>query len=413
MKPAYFVSLCLLIAAPLFGQSNNVPVIKRQSGSVSSSATAQPSPKTQAKILDGYGKLPLSFEANQGQADARVKFFSRGNGYSLFLTQDEAVFTLGGGTAEKDSQQRLRRASLADSKLVRRDISRSRREAFEMNTSVLRLKLRDANPAAKVSGVDEMAGKANYFVGKDSAQWRTNVPTYAKVKYEGVYSGVDLLYYGNQRQLEYDFIVAPGADPHRIAFDIRGAKRIRHDANGDLVFKMGGGEVRWHKPVVYQEKNGTRELVAGSYAVTEKNRVGFVVGSYDASRRLYIDPVVNPLVYSTILSGDSQNNTTGAAIAVDSGGNAYVTGRTYSAVFPTTSGAFQTTCVGGKADCFTYHVFVTKFNPTGTGLLYSTYLGGNNYDSGHGIAVDSSGNAYVSGRSRHLEMSGEMLSPPL
>jgi hypothetical protein len=130
--------------------------------------------------------------------------------------------------------------------------------AKETTSEVLRMKLRNANADAKVSGLDELTGTSNYFIGNDPAKWRIGVPTFAKVKYEGIYSGIDLVYYGNQRQLEYDFIVAPGTDPGRIAFDVSGAKRIRQNAKGDLVFKMGNDEIRWHKPVVYQEKDGVR-----------------------------------------------------------------------------------------------------------------------------------------------------------
>jgi hypothetical protein len=244
---------------------------------------------------------------------------------------------------------------------------------------VLRMKLRNANPATRVTGVDELAGTSNYFIGNDPAKWRTNVPTYAKVKYEGIYSGIDLVYYGNQRQLEYDFIVAPGANPNRIAFDVRGAKRIRRTEHGELVFKVGEDEIRWHKPVVYQEKDGTRREIAAHYAITDTNSIAFEVAKYDASRPLYIDP----LIYSTYLGGSGQD--AGYGIAVDNLGNAYVTGYTSSNNFPVTSGAFQTTCCGA---------FVTKLNPTGTALVYSTYL---DNGWGRGIAVDATGNAYVTG----------------
>jgi len=244
---------------------------------------------------------------------------------------------------------------------------------------VLRMKLRNANPATRVTGVDELAGTSNYFIGNDPAKWRTNVPTYAKVKYEGIYSGIDLVYYGNQRQLEYDFIVAPGANPNRIAFDVRGAKRIRRTEHGELVFKVGEDEIRWHKPVVYQEKDGTRREIAAHYAITDTNSIAFEVAKYDASRPLYIDP----LIYSTYLGGSGQD--AGYGIAVDNLGNAYVTGYTSSSNFPVTSGAFQTTCCGA---------FVTKLNPTGTALVYSTYL---DNGWGRGIAVDATGNAYVTG----------------
>src|SRR5271154_2729102 len=152
------------------------------------------------------------------------------------------------------------------------------------------MKLRNANPAAKVTGSDELPGTSNYFIGNDPAKWRSGVPTYAKVKYAGVYSGIDLVYYGNERQLEYDFILAPGSDPHRIAFDVRGAKPIRRDARGDLVLNLSKGEIRWHRPVAYQEKDGSRQLVAARYTITGTNRVGFEVAAYDSSKPLYIDP---------------------------------------------------------------------------------------------------------------------------
>ena len=249
--------------------------------------------------------------------------------------------------------------------------------------AVLRMKLRNANPAAKVTGVDELAGTSNYFIGNDPKKWRSGVPTYGKVKYEGIYSGIDLVYYGNQRQLEYDFIVAPGADPGLIAFDVRGAKRIRRDGQGDLVFKIGEGEIRWHKPVAYQEKNGTRQEIAAQYAVTD-TRVAFEVASYDATGPLYIDP----LIYSTFLGGSG--NDQGYGIAVDSEGNAFVTGFTQSTDFPTKS-PLQSVNGGG------FDAFVTKINAAGSALVYSTYLGGSGDDYGYGIAVDTEGNAYVTG----------------
>jgi hypothetical protein len=329
MKCAYFACLFQCLATTfLLPQSNPVPLINQNAGVVSPISASQADPKAQARILDRYGKLPLSFEANHGQADARVKFLSRTGGYSLFLTGDEAVLTLSGGKAKIAGTARTLQSRMAAPK----------------SGGVLRMKLRDANPAAKVTGVDELSGTNNYFIGNDPKKWRTNVPTYAKVKYEGIYSGIDLVYYGNQRQLEYDFIVAPGADPRRIALDVRGAKRIRRDAHGDLVFSMGEDEIRWHKPVAYQENDGARQLVAAHYAISDTNRVGFELAKYDASRPLYIDP----LIYSTNLGGSGDEY--GTSIAVDSAGNAYVTGDTYSSDFPTTNPLQPAN--GGVADVF-------------------------------------------------------------
>jgi hypothetical protein len=371
MKHACLIYLFLCLTAPtiVFVQSN--PASGNRSASVPfPSGVSQADPVSRARILDIYGKLPLSFEANQGQTDGRVKFLSRTSSYSLFLTGDEAVLALRAKSPGTDRANIAGDASQAVS-------------ADPKSGGVLRMKLRNANAAAKVTGMDELTGASNYFIGNDSAKWRTNVPTYAKVKYEGIYSGVDLVYYGSQRQLEYDFIVAPGADPRRVAFDISGAKRIRRDERGDLVFKTGEGEIRWNKPVAYQEKDGARQLVAAQYAITDTNRVGFEVAKYDASRPLYIDP----LIYSSYLGGSTYD--AGYGLAVDSAGNVYVTGQTKSPDFPTTAGAFQTSCCGA---------FVAKINPAGSELLYSTYLGANDETgSANAIAVDSAGNAYVTG----------------
>jgi hypothetical protein len=401
MKRACFICLLQCLTTTfLLSQSHPVALIN-SSARVASSSTVSPvsasqaDPKAQAKILDQYGKLPLSFEVNHGQADGRVKFLSRTGGYTLFLTGDEAVLALRGSAAKKPAPEGASGFGGATVSLKRHpDTNPNPTTPQSMTGSVLRMKLRNANPAAKISGTDELAGTSNYFIGNDPSKWRANVPTYAKVKYEGIYSGIDLVYYGNQRQLEYDFIVAPGGDPRRIAFDVSGAKRIRRDAHGDLVLKMAKGEdeIRWHKPVVYQENNGTRQEVAARYAITDTNRVGFEVAKYDAARPLYIDP----LIYSTYLGGSGEDG--GGGIAVDSAGNAYVTGWTGSAGFPVTPGAFQTTCNNGANSCATdSDAFVLKINPSGSALVYSTFFGGSGAESGASIALDSEGNAYVTG----------------
>jgi len=366
----------------VLAQSTSVSLINQSlvPKSAVANGLSQPDPAMQAKVAESYGKLPLSFETNHGQADGRVKFLSRTGGYTLFLTGDEAVLAFRGKRAKDAAPKGA--SDLQES--ARRGKPRLYGIGSEAAAFRLRMKLRNADPAARITGTDELAGTNNYFIGKDPAKWCTNVPTYAKVKYEGIYSGIDLVYYGNQRQLEYDFIVAPGADPRRIAFDVSGAKRIRQDAHGELVFKMGEGEIRWPKPVVYQEKDGARELVAARYAITDGNRVGFELAKYDISKPLYIDP----LIYSTFLGGSGTDQ--GYGIAVDSAGNAYVTGVTQSTDFPTKN-PLQSVNGGGR------DVFVSKINAAGSALVYSTYLGGSGDDYGFGIAVDSTGNAYVTG----------------
>lgn len=320
---------------------------------------------------DNYGKLPLSFEANRGQTDTRVKFLSRGSGYDLFLTNDEAIFSLRGGR-------------LASSTAATGQLRPARQEA---SSDLLRMKLMNANTSARLTGERELAGKSNYFVGNDPNKWRSNIPNYARLKCEHIYPGIDLVYYGNQSQLEYDFVVAPGANPHRIQLDVRGASKIREDGRGDLVLQMRQGDLRWHRPVAYQEKDGARQEIAAKYVVKGKNRVGFDVDEYDQRRTLFIDP----LIYSTFLGGSRDDH--GNAVSVDSSGSVYVTGYTASTNFPTMS-ALQRVSGGGVSG---YDVFVTKLDPSGSALVYSTYLGGSADDVGWGIAVDNSGNAYVTG----------------
>jgi beta-propeller repeat-containing protein len=305
---------------------------------------------------ESYGKLPLQFEANRGQTAKEVQFLSRGPGYSLYLTSGEAVLVLS--------------KSGADAKRV-----------------ALRMSLVGAARKPVVSGLEELPGKANYFIGKDRSKWRTNVPTYAKVHYRKVYPGIDLVYYGNQRELEYDFVVAPGADPKKIVLGFKGADKLEIDAQGDLVLHATGGEIRQHKPILYQEIDGVRQVISGGYVRRSANRVGFKVAAYDTTRPLVIDPVV--LSYSTYLGSSGSDG--GAGIAVDTGGNAYVTGSTSSIDFPITAGASQASASG------TSDAFVTKLNPDGSALIYSTYLGGSGSDGAAGIVVDAAGAAYLTG----------------
>jgi len=361
--------------------------------SLRAAATAKP------EIVADYGKLPLSFEVNRGQVDPQVKFVSRGRGYSLFLTSTEAVLQLRVPTQP---------GQVADSGLRNEDQRYFRRSGSNAHSTFrnphsaavsavsLRLRLVGANRSPRIRGLGELPGKSNYFIGNDPSKWRTDVPSYTKVEYRDVYPGVNLVYYGNGRQLEHDFVVAPGADPSVIRFAVEGADKMELDAQGDLLLHVGNGDVRLREPVVYQDVHGTRQKIPGGYVLHSSDpqseignrqlaEVGFQVAAYDATRPLVVDPV---LVYSTYLGGSGGDG--GSGIAVDSAGNAYVTGYTYSADFPTASPLQARTGAGQD-------VFVTKLNAAGSALVYSTYLGGTGEDAGAGMAVDAAGNAHVTG----------------
>ena len=353
---------------------------------------------TQEQVVQSYTKLPLSFEANRGQTDAQAKFISRGNGYTLFLTDNEAVLAL----------RRPRRKSTGNPSQPRDARLPFRPSAVPeiQAPAVMRMKLLGTNPGAKVTGTDELPGKSNYFIGNDPTKWRTNVPNYANVKYEGVYPGIDLVYYGNQRQLEYDFVVSPGADPKAIELAVSGSSDgqsaawmpLRIDAQGDLVVRSDEGEVRFHKPVVYQPgADGKRVPIRGQYALDHKGGVSFEVARYDRNRPLVIDPV---LAYSTYLGGSGNNNTgggdVGLGIAVDGSGNIYVAGYTRSTDFPTVN-PLQGAPGGPPGFNPDWDAFVAKIKADGSALAYSTYLGGGDIDEANGIGVDSAGNAYVAG----------------
>ncbi|HEY6187057.1 MAG TPA: SBBP repeat-containing protein [Pyrinomonadaceae bacterium] len=326
-----------------------------------------------ARVMESYANLPLRFETNQGQTDASVRFLSHGRGYSLFLTPTQAVLALG------DSGKAMEGESSSKGQTNKR-----RRLA---GPAVLRMSLVGASANPHIEGLGELPGRSNYFIGRDPQKWRTNLTGYSRVQYEGIYPGVDMVYYGKQRQLEYDFVVAPGADPHIIRLDFDGAEKIEIDEQGDLVLSLAGRQVRQHKPFMYQaEDGGRRREVSGGYVLKGDDEVGFRVGDYDASKPLIIDPVLS---YSTYLGGN--NSDIGDSIAVDASGNAYLTGTTTSSNFPTAS-ALQPLLNGTRSD-----VFVTKLNANGSALIYSTYVGGSVSDVGDGIDVDDAGNAYVTG----------------
>lgn len=335
----------------------------------------------QKKVQNLLRQLPLSFEENRGQTDPKVKFLSRGNGFSLFLTSDEAVLALKQGAGDRGSGTK------------EREKTRGAEDATLKPPVVLRMELIGANPKARISGMEALPGKSNYFIGNDPEKWHQDIPNYAKVRYQNVYPGVDLVYYGNQRQLEYDFVVSPGANPKAIQIGFQGIDRLEIDTKGDLILQTQGGEVRMHEPRIYQESNGAREAIPGHYVLKGKNKVGFQVAFYDTKRPLIIDPILS---YSTFLGGSGGDS--GSSIAVDASGSVYITGDTNSINFPITAGSFQPASGGGTCDNLPCRdAFVTKINSAGTALIYSTYLGGNNSDAGAGIVVDASGNAYLTG----------------
>jgi len=250
-----------------------------------------------------------------------------------------------------------------------------------------------ANPAPEVRGLDGLPGRSNYFIGKDPKKWRTNIPNYARVFYKDMYPGVDVVYYGNQGELEYDFVLAPGANPDLITLSFEGARRLRIDSHGDLALETESGDIRLRKPRPYQEVNGRKRFLSGHYTFKRPGQVGLQVDAHDPNERLVIDPVLS---YSTFLGGDGFDY--GYGIAVDSAGSAYVTGYSNSAAFPLASPVQANPGGGSCLDVYPcYDVFVAKLNPTGTALVYSTYLGGSGEDYGLNIAVGPSGSAYMTG----------------
>lgn len=316
-----------------------------------------------------YGRLPAAFEANQGQAAPQVKFLFRGRGYTAFLTSGSMVLSLRPTNAVSIPQ--LTNTPNANTVPL-------------ASATTMQFRLKGAATSPVVVGEDQKTGKINYFIGNDPTKWRTNVPTYARVRYRNVYPGIDLVYYGSGRELECDFAVSPGADPDRIQFEITGATGVRIDAAGSLVLHTINGDLHFASPVVYQEVHGQRVAVDGEYVVNDSTHFGFRVAHYDSNNALVIDPV---LTYSTYLGGSGIDQP--SDVAVDGSGAVYIAGYTDSANFPlATIGSLPTN---------TYHVFVAKLDPTGSNLVYADYIGGNGQDYGIAIVLDSANNVFVTG----------------
>ncbi len=336
----------------------------------------QPTAAAAKQARAHFGQLPMVFEPNQGQTDPQVKFLVHGSNYGLFLTAKEAVLALHKSPKE---------------------------------VSVLRMALAHANANAQVQGADKLPGKSNYLIGNDPTKWHRNIPQFAKVRYQDLYPGIDLVYYGNQGRLEYDLEVAPNADPHQVAVQFPGTRKLSLSQHGEVVIATGDGDVRLQAPKIYQRIGDERRPVEGHFVLRSANEVGFEIGDYDRSRALVIDPV---LVYSTYLGGtgaEACSAITGTgvpqsrcpAIAVDAAASAYIAGSTTSTNFPVvpvdtcpptnTPHAVQCALAG------TANVYVTKLDSTGSAILYSTYIGGNGVDLPGGIAIDASFNVDITG----------------
>jgi hypothetical protein len=375
--------LALVMSARLHRRAHSSQAIE------SNLTAAQPATALSAaqkeNLTSAYGTLPLAFEANQGQTAPEVRYLAHGQSYQLFLTNQEAVLT-------------LRQPSIAKTKSAKRAslvAARMRRKAnAAVKTSVLRMRFDGANPAAEIAGTKLLPGKTSYFIGNDPKKWHTDIPSYEAVRYQGIYPGVDVLFYGRQQRLEYDFIVAPGADPKAIALSIAGARKLEINSQGDVLMSVAGGKVALQKPVVYQEVNGQRREIAGNYTIANDHEVRFAVAAYDHAQPLTIDPILN---YSTYVGGAGTDLALG--IALDAAGDAYIAGTTTSNPFPTKNGISTTP----PADVTTLGTaFVTELNPMGTALVYSTYLGGSGNafgDEATAIAVDTATppNIYVTG----------------
>lgn len=345
-------------------------------------------------------KMPLSFEPNLGQSYPSAKFLSRGQGYTLFLTAREAVLSMRdaapreagglhgaiggpsstffdrGKTVGNGLRAKLQPPSLLPAGGAKEALGKVGQPA------VVRIGLKGAARAPQIIGVDRMAARSNYFIGNDPKKWRTDVPNYAKVELKDVYPGIDLIYHGSaQGQLEYDFRLAPGADPNAIRLSFRGAGKLALDKQGDLIVSVGKSKLVEHAPAIYQESGGARRTIGGGWRLHGAHEAGMQVAAYDRSRPIVIDPI---LTFSTYLGGSGPDGA--LAVAADASRNAYVTGFACSPNFPVTVGSENTGC----------DAFITKFNSSGA-LVYSTFIGGSSFDEGRGIAVDSTGAVYVAG----------------
>jgi uncharacterized repeat protein (TIGR01451 family) len=363
-----------LVASVLLGSG-----ARRDTQKAGAQASAFPIPTAPGKALSRakpdaraiLGQLPLIFEPNQGQADSRVKFVSHGGGYSLYLDSTGAVLAM--RTAQPASPSQGRAGS---------------------SVEAVRMTLVGANPTAVVAGSDRLPGISNYFIGNDPNKWHTGIPQFAGVRYQSVYPGIDLVFYGSQGRLEYDFKVAPGANPEQAELQFDGAAKLELE-QGNLILKGTGADVRLQAPRIYQGTREHQQPVEGRFVLRADNRVGFEIGAYDRSRELVIDPTIS---YSTYFGGTG--NETYPSIAVNGDNAIYLAGSTTSADLLTVYPPPVTPIQGAlNPAAGAQNIFILKLDPTaGTlGVLYLTYLGGSGIDMSVGLGVDAGGTAYVAG----------------
>ena len=354
---------------------------------VADGLTPQP---TLEQVNEKLANTSVYFEENRGQQDKRVKYFSRGSGTQMFLTATEAVYVLRSPKSEVQSPK----SEIEDK--VRDEIPNPKSEIPNpQSATAVYMRLAGANEEANFAPSQELEHRTNYFKGAES-EWRTEIPNYRRITAENIYDGIDMVWHGKELgKIQYDFVVAPNVDPSVITWEIEGANNVSLDAEGGLVIETEAGVMKQSKPFTFQETEGVKSEVASGFVLSEKTesssgetsrifKVKFALGDYDTSKTLTIDP----LAYSTFLGSTSFDR--GNAIFADGSGNVYLAGGTTSTAFPTTAGDFDTTHNGNN------DVFVTKLNPSGSTLLYSTFIGGSSGDTAYGITVDS-GNVYVTG----------------